>query len=252
MLGENGADLDFMGLRRAVGLPALASLQFLVPQRGSGSVGGDVDPRRLRFAGRLRSAQELLGQRSNETGQARELPGIHLQARVGAKRFLGSFERVFGGTPSDQGRHARRVAVDEPQRLVQGKTPPAVGGSVVIVADKGQVAEQGVGHALLAADPAFARLRPVARHSQSRQGQQPAQDVSAHALGSFAQSMLQPCDVAEFLGPQRFRCGIDEAVELLRPGVYGLVDFFLLSWTGRQTSASRPSTYSCASSMNRT
>jgi hypothetical protein len=41
--------------------------------------------------------------------------------------------------------------------------------------------------------------------------------------------MFQPSDVAQSLGLKGFGCRIDETMQFLSPGVYGFVDFFLLS-----------------------
>jgi hypothetical protein len=44
--------------------------------------------------------------------------------------------------------------------------------------------------------------------------------------------MLQPGDIAQFFGLKRFGGRIHEAVQFLRPDVYGFVGFFLLSSRG--------------------
>jgi hypothetical protein len=239
-----------MRLRRAVGLAAFAALQFLMSQRGAGPVGGDIDTRRSLFAGGPVGTQESLGQRPDVLGQPRKLSGVHRQAGVGTEGLFGMMKRVLGCATADQTRHARRVPIDESQRFVQGKAATAFGWLMVVVSNQRDVAKQGVCDTFLCADQSFPRLRAVLRNAQTWQGQQPTQHIAAHALRGLAQSVLQPGDVAELFGLQRLGCGVDELVQFLRPSIYRFVDFFLLPSSLGKASASRTSTYACASFMD--
>jgi hypothetical protein len=62
--------------------------------------------------------------------------------------------------------------------------------------------------------------------------------------------MLQPGYVAEIFRLQGLGCGVDEPMQFLCPFVYGLVGFFLLPSSLCKASASRTSTYACASFTN--
>ena len=121
---------------------------------------------------------------------------------------------------------------------------------MVVVANQRDITEQGVCDTFLAADPSFTLLSAVLRNAQTRQGQQPAQDITAHALRRFAQPLLQPSDVTKLFRLQSLGCGVDEPMQFLRPCVYGLMGFFLLPSSRCKASASRTSTYACASFMN--
>jgi hypothetical protein len=102
----------------------------------------------------------------------------------------------------------------------------------------------------LIGNPALSGLGVIARHTQSRQGNQPLHHIAAHALRCLAQAVFQPRDRAEVLGLERLSRGFYEAVQFLRPEVYGFVGFFLLSVGDEKASASRTSTYCWASFMN--
>ena len=229
VLSEKRTDFDLMGLRAAIGLTALAALEFVMSQGSAGAVGSDINPGRALFPRRQMGSEESFGQGAQIGRQSRKLSGVDVQAGIGMKRLFGLPKGVFGGAAAHQGGHSRRIPIHQSQGFVHRKATRSIGAVVIVVANQRKIAKEGMHGAFLAAHPALARTSGVAGYTQVRQGQQPAQELVAHALRGLPQAVLQPRDIAQLLAVECLGRRIHETVQFLRPSVYRLVGFFLLS-----------------------